>query len=356
MNTSSQSTAGAVSCQQRGVTLIELLIALAFGLVLILATMSVYMANNQTFRQVENLSRLNENARIAFELLGREFREAGSTPCGNTQVSNVLNVPNNVNWSMTQKGITPFGANQEMPTKAFGSGAAARVQGTDAIIITGSSNDLGIRVESHNANAASLKLNKLGGGFQDGEIVLACDFNFATIFQITNIQATNVTLVHNTGTGTPGNCTKVLYKPGEQVSCSSTNGAEVTGASIVKVISTSWYIANNGRGGRSLYRIVSPSSTPEEMVENVTNMQIEYLVTDAIDSEPFDYVISSHYGTTIPRPVGVTSGNYTWWPTNFNIVAARVNLTLETASTVGTDGKKIIRQVTTVFNLRNQIY
>ena len=89
--------------RSKGVTLIELLIAMAFGLVLILATMSIYMANNQTFRQVENMSRLNENARIAFELLGREFREAGSTPCTSNIISNILNNKTLVNFELVQR-------------------------------------------------------------------------------------------------------------------------------------------------------------------------------------------------------------------------------------------------------------
>lgn len=356
MNTNSQSTAGAVSCQQRGVTLIELLITLAFGLVLILATMSVYMANNQTFRQVENLSRLNENARIAFELLGREFREAGATPCGNSLISNILNNPSVVNWGVGQRVITPYGKTQVMPTRAFGTGAAQRVNGTDALIVSSGNQDSGLTVAVHNPVTASIELNKIGPGFVPNEIVLACDFRFATIFQITNDPTNSKILEHKqTASTTSGNCTSVLFKAGQQVSCASANGESIVGASIIKISTVSWFVANNGRGGRSLYRIVG-NNTPEEIVENVSNMQIEYLVAEAVDLEPFDYVISTNYDTTVPRPLGVTSGTYDWWPTRFNIIAARVTLTLQTPGQTGTDGQAISRNVTTVFSLRNHKY
>lgn len=341
----------------RGVTLIELMIALGFGLVLIVATLSLYLTNRQTFRQVENLARLNENARIAFELLGREFREAGATPCGNSQIANILNDPSVANWGGSKKGLTPYGKTQILPTKGFGTEAAQRVTGTDAVIISIANNDSGITVESHNASAASLKLNKLGAGFADGEIILACNYDFATIFQITNVQTTNVTLVHNTGNSvSPGNCTKALYIPGVQVSCASTTGSEITGAAIVKIASISWYIANNGRGGRSLYRILESTNNPEEMVENITNMEIEYLPADAVNSAPFNYVISTNYATTTPAPKGDSAGTYTWWPNDFKLTAARVTLTLQTPDRVGTDGQPISRQVSTVFSLRNQIF
>lgn len=342
----------------RGVTLIELMIALAFGLVLIIATLSLFITNKQTFRQVENLSRLNENARIAFELLGRDFREAGATPCGNIVIGSALNTPNDVNFGNGQRGLTPYGKTQAMPSKAFGTNAAQRASGTDSVIISFAAVDSGIKVEApHNPNAASLKLNKLGAGFVDGEIALACNSNFATIFQITNVQTTNVTLVHNTGNSVlPGNCTKFLYKSGETISCASANGDSIAGATIAKIYSTSWYIAHNGRGGRSLYRIASPSNTPEEMVENITQMEIEYLPAEATTSEPYNYVISTNYSTTTPAPKNGTAGTYTWWPSKFNLTAARVTLTLQTPEAVGNNGLPISRQVSTVFSLRNQIF
>lgn len=349
----------------RGVTLIEMMIALGFGLALILATLSIYVANKQTFRQVENLARLNENARIAFELLGRDFREAGATPCGVSAVSNTLKNPASLAWGTTgaQKGITPYGKTQALPNKDFGTATAERVSGSDAFVVYMSSSDDGITVESQpSLTAANLKLNKLGGGFVDDEIIMACNSEFATIFQITNVQATTVTLVHNIGKGNPGNCTVTLYQPGgKPFDCTNmpTSAASIEGATIVKVSSVTWYIANNGRGGRSLYRISGTTGTPEEMVENVTNMEIEYLVAEARQEEPFDYVISTNYNATtgtMPRPKGDTSTtNYTWWPDQFNPIAARVTLTLQTNEAVGTNAQVLTRPVSTVFTLRNQI-
>ena len=342
----------------RGVTLIELMIALGFGLVLILATLSIYMANKQTFRQVENLSRLNENARIAFDFLGRDFREAGATPCGNNLISNILNDQNAINFGGSQKGVTPYGKTQALPSKNFGTKTAERVISTDAVILSSANSDNGVFVKTQNEAAASLKLNKIESDFEDGEIVLACNQNFATIFQITGVQSSNLTLIHNTGNSqSTGNCTKVLYRPGEIINCTSSNGAPIDGATIVKTSTISWYIGHNGRGGKSLYRISRSTNTPEEMVENVTNMEIEYLVADAIKSEPFDYVISTNYATTAPKPKGNTSGaSYSWWPTNFRLAAARITLTLQTQESVGTDSRPIVRKLTTVFSLRNQIY
>ena len=39
---------------------------------------------------------------------------------------------------------------------------------------------------------------------------------------------------------------------------------------------TAWYIGNDGRGGRSLYR-VSSGDAPQEIASNVNDLQLEYL-------------------------------------------------------------------------------
>jgi type IV pilus assembly protein PilW len=355
---SAPNTGASQRSRSHGVTLVELMIALAFGLVLILATLSIYMANRQTFNQVENLARLNENARIAFDLLGRDFRETGATPCDGGAITVVLNKPSLTNWGGTQRGITPYGKTQALPNRSFGSAAAQRVNNTDAIVLTNASDDQGVIAASHDTNLAVVTLNKIGPGFALNDLVLVCSATkgFATLFQVTNDATNSTTLKHEKTISTEsGNYTKALYKSGEAISPLTVGGDSVAGANISKVNTVTWYIANNGRGGRSLYRVVNANS-PEEMVENIANMEIEYLVFDGINTDPFDYVISTNYATTVPRPKGVTSGTYAWWPDSFKITAARITLSLQTPGRVGTDGQVITRQVTTVFSLRNQIF
>lgn len=386
----------------RGVTLIEMMIALGFGLVLILATLSIYMANRQTFRQVESLSRLNENARIAFELLGRDFRETGATPCGNNYAiladgtpddslpSNVLKDQSFIDWGQKtapiRTGITAYGKTQALPNKAFGTAAAERISGTDAVMLVTTLPDTGLRVDcSSNApcnktldyNTATnhdFQVSKASHGLKSGDIALMCNSRFATIFQVVGATDGNKIITHGTqavtalpGQSSGGNCKSYLNIKNTQFDCGTTEPASAANATlstidqatIVKVDAYYWYVGANGRGGRSLYRITRSTNTPEEMVEGVTGMEIEYLVADAVEADPFDYVISTDYNTstgTTPRPKGSTSSTaYTWWPNNFNIIAARVNLTLQTTELVGTNGQAISRQVSTVFNLRNPI-
>lgn len=61
----------------RGFTIIELLLALALGLTLSAAITKIYLQNNASMQQDEQIARLQENARYALKLLAREIAMAG---------------------------------------------------------------------------------------------------------------------------------------------------------------------------------------------------------------------------------------------------------------------------------------
>ncbi len=62
---------------ERGMTLIELMIAVAIGAFLLLGAITVFMQGRTTFRVTESLARLQENGRFALEALEADLRMAG---------------------------------------------------------------------------------------------------------------------------------------------------------------------------------------------------------------------------------------------------------------------------------------
>ncbi len=74
-----------VSMQQRkkskGLTLIELLIALTLGMGILIALSSVYIAAKQSFRFQDSTGRMQEDASYALELMSREIRMTGFSGC-----------------------------------------------------------------------------------------------------------------------------------------------------------------------------------------------------------------------------------------------------------------------------------
>jgi len=188
----------------RGFSLIELMIALVLGLLVVGAAIGIFLSNRQVFRATDNLSFVQENGRVAFELLARELRQTAGSPCSaSAPVVNVLN--NTTAWGTDWgDGIRGYDgqAGQALPSVTTGTAARQRIAGTDAVELrSGASGD--VTVVDHTPNSAQFKVNTNAHGLADGDIVMVCDFIQAAIFQVTNANSSNVTIVHNTGTGTP---------------------------------------------------------------------------------------------------------------------------------------------------------
>lgn len=66
---------------QRGLTLIELMIAMLLGVFLIGGILQIFISSKQTYRMQENLSRLQENGRFALDFLGRDIRMTSYWGC-----------------------------------------------------------------------------------------------------------------------------------------------------------------------------------------------------------------------------------------------------------------------------------
>lgn len=108
-----------------------------------------------------------------------------------------------------------------------------------------------------------------------------------------------------------------------------------------------WYIGNNDRGGRSLYRAIVRNNSgtttpnvvlPEEIAEGVRDMDLEYLAAGATDYVPAASITDWRRVTAV-RVVLVVEGT---------------EGALEGAYIEGTDGNVLDRTVTNVVALRNR--
>lgn len=70
-----------MSHAQRGIGLIELMIAVTLSLVIGAAVMQVFLSQRQTFRVQDDMARLQENARFAFEQIAQDIRQVGYWGC-----------------------------------------------------------------------------------------------------------------------------------------------------------------------------------------------------------------------------------------------------------------------------------
>lgn len=73
------------SHRSAGVTLIELLVALAIGAVLMLGLVQVFAASRSAYQMSEGMARVQENSRFAMDFIQRDLRMAGHFGCSTDQ-------------------------------------------------------------------------------------------------------------------------------------------------------------------------------------------------------------------------------------------------------------------------------
>lgn len=83
-----------------GITLIELLVALSISLLVLFAVISIYVPTKQNTRLQAGISRANETAQVATEVVSREFRQIANSGCPSLAATSV------VNDSLTDTGVT----------------------------------------------------------------------------------------------------------------------------------------------------------------------------------------------------------------------------------------------------------
>lgn len=86
------------AAKQKGVTLVELMIALVLGVVLMLGLLEVFSSARQSYQVSEALARVQESGRFATDFLQRDLRMAGHMGCLNDQ-ARALNNPSSYSTS-----------------------------------------------------------------------------------------------------------------------------------------------------------------------------------------------------------------------------------------------------------------
>lgn len=268
-----------------GFTLVELMIAMLLGLIVIGGVTSVFLAGQQTYRANEALGDVADGSRTAFEMLSRDLRDAGLSGCDDTngRVANVINPPFPwyADWSNALHGYDDASKDPAL-TGITGNGAP--VPGTSSVHVISTSNTDVTVSWTPAPSSADFKVSGSTTDLNSGDLIMVCDFDHATLLQITNYNNSNVDVQHNTGTGTPGDCSKGLGYP---TICDNGDGARYSfpgNSRVAKLTAVDWYIGYNPVNGHSLYRrtVTNVAGTitqaSQEMVRNVDNMQINYLV------------------------------------------------------------------------------
>ena len=351
--------------KQSGLSLIELMIALVIGLLLTAAVVQMFVASKTTYAMQTSLAQMQENARFAMEFIARDLRTAGYMGCSKyTSLSNTLNDENGDVLSDYDLGVPLVMVDNYDASVAVDiplPSSVSPLEGSDIINVKTASTDDSCMIESHNASAASIHCQD-NHNYESGQILLVSDCAHSAIFQQsnTNNNGTISVIDHNTGNGSPGNCSKGLGFPTD---CTTTNGNAYTfpsGAFIQAFESYSYYLAMNDFGDFSqpaLYRASlsysSGTSTlrGQELVEGVEDMQITYGLDLDDDGDADTYRTGS--GLDMSQVVAIRVSLLIRSISN-NLTSSPQTYTYNGATVTATDNR--LRKVfTSTITLRNRV-
>lgn len=300
-----------------GVSLIELMIALAIGTVLVLGLVQVFAASRAAYQMSEGLSRVQENARFAMDFVQRDLRMAGHYGCATDQSHRLddsgsagdriaLHFPTPVDYprdfSVSVQGYEANGTgpgsevtlgepvagwSPTLPSEISELGA---VEGSDILVLRYLYGE-GVPLDTLDASAGdtiiSVASNRWGaltaGGVGEPLLFGLSDCHQVDIFSVGSggVNATGgiVTVPGGAVGGRYGATTGILENLGE------TQLRLYRGESIV------YYVAEGATGRPSLFRARSNGAAyvPTELVEGIESMQLLYGL-DVSGSGPQGYV------------------------------------------------------------------
>lgn len=342
------------SVRQHGFSLIELMIAMTIGLIALAGIGYLFLESRQAFRSMDSLSRMQESARYALETMARDIRMAGYRGCAssNVELKSTVNTPTGFayDFSVPINGFDATGATWSpvLPTGTGGLSGVSIQPNTDAFTLRGAFGGGSTITDQPGGSSAVVKV-ATPNDFAPDDIVMATNCALATVFQITNPYGKGgETVVHNTGTGTPGNSTKDL-------------AGIFVGGELIKMQTKSYFIRESASSTvankrYSLWQFDNYKPTggdnPAEIAEGVENMQIEY-GSDAdsngiVDSYTSAAVVADWKKVAAVRISLLVAGN------DDNVASSKQKYNYNKAAVTADDFR--LRQVfTTTVGVRNRI-
>jgi len=233
------------SLRSRGFSLVELMVAMALGLVVVGGVVSVLMANKRSYRANEGLAQVQETARSAYELIARDVRQSGTTGCDNAR--KMTNVLTNAatNWWEAWEGVHGFDNGQADSAVTSGTGTNNRDSTTDSLRLRGI-DGTGFPIEVHNAVSGTITLqtaNSSTTSLTSNDYLIICDFDHSAMFKGGTWDGPGRSIPYSTGTG---NCVAGLGFP--STCASSLTYTFQKNAWIGRLSATDWYVGTNARG------------------------------------------------------------------------------------------------------------
>lgn len=321
-----------------GYSLVELILAMAIGVVALSATLGMYVNYKNGVRTTENTLTMQTNARFAFSFIANNLRDVGSMGCRSNRI---VADGDTVEEKMLDDSFIAL-ADKTNPDFHFGRDVegydaagtgwipapdanylpATMTPGSDAIKITGAMgaiyNTTGAEIKDTDTqvqlNMAGInRVDLVSGGYAS---ISTC--KAAQIFQVTSSDGEIQAGIIKRAAGGNERDDFAANEPTNTAPFFAAATGKSSGAAEVRRMAViAYFVAENDAGIPTLYRSVDGNSTP--LVTGVEKMQIEYGVNTKplVDRNVANVYLDAQQVAAGPPPIS--------WG---NVVSVRISLTM----------------------------
>lgn len=266
---------------QRGLTIVEILIAMVISLFLLAGIYQVYISNKATFAFTNALAEVQENGRYALDLMSQDLRMASDWGCiardpdDSSNINNTINGTTMANYDSLVHDFT--GKDGIEGQDSVGLNAS------DLLILRGG-RTVQTNVESpFYPSTSNLLTTAAVDSIGVGDIVLVarCGANDLLIDEEADIFYVTASAPINANTQ-------------RQLTFSATKSQQFENdAMVIELQTVIYFIAAGASGEPALYR-QEFANAPQELIEGVENLQILYGVDTDGDKYPNQYLTAAN--------------------------------------------------------------
>jgi type II secretory pathway pseudopilin PulG len=272
--------------QEQGFTLVEMIIAVFLGMLVLSAGYTVFQGSNRATREQNQDNRMQDNARVAMDVLARNFRRAGF-------VVNFFSYPLGKTINGAGKSLVPSPPSTTAPDSVT--------------IVGGSLTTIGTLQRTAPRGSSSLVLTDTAG-ISIGDVI-GVGLTYSGVVTVVNSGAKTVTLDTTVPTGATNMDYPGVFLP-DGVTPSNQNPTPV------RVVSTVNYSINWGN---------APNPTPN--CGSATHPVLQHIVANAVTCEPIAEDIEDMqfaYGVDRNNNRIIEAAEWTWSPTANDIDKIRL--------------------------------
>lgn len=258
--------------RQAGLSMVELLVAMAIQFILLGGMVYVYTNSKVMFRVNEQLSRIQENGRYATDALAYDIRMAGFAGCRSIReitpniIANSPPVFENITDSLS---VYENGSGWTNPT------TLTLVAASDVITLQSTRGSGASLTGNMTAENANIQVDSNPDGLVANDLILISDCSNADLFRASSVSnGSTVTIAHANNVNTDNRLSKAYQED----------------AQIMSFDAHSYFIATGSNGEPGLYQHSFNSNTATLLAEGIESMQLLLAEDTSGDQEPDIYV------------------------------------------------------------------